>query len=306
MSARSVVGNVLGNGLSDGFRYPNASVGLWAGEETNPSRVPSNLQNPFPKGGAMDFFDGESRNFNTGVATSNFSSINHSFVHSFTSRFPKETIRPEMLVFVERSSKSPLLHFPNCTSEVASVHELNRYLVTAEGRAIYGRDRSCEKLIKDFGFMGSYNLNIPDYVVDSFNGGAVTARRARIADVTRAQMDKGATCADPSLAVVHLMAIHRTLKDQTGLVSHAPVTAKIDHMCFNRDLLHRKCPWKSQNTIMVTGHCIYTPHRQTAHRLHGCTTTINAAATPSELGSSCNTVASQEQTKSPPTKHVWP
>jgi len=69
-----------------------------------------------------------------------------------------ETTRKEMLIFVERARTSPLLNL-QVDHEMASLHEMNRYLLTPEGRQKYGGLKSCEKLLNDFGF-GGKNLKL--------------------------------------------------------------------------------------------------------------------------------------------------
>jgi hypothetical protein len=194
--------------------YPNGwgfSFGPGGAEGNTPS--PHGMSNPFGMA-PMEHFDASTRNFNTGVTTSNWSSINANFVQAFSSRFPKDSVTSEMLVFVERGRLSPQLRLP-IDHEIASIHELNRYLISPEGRNKYGKHASCEKLMDDFAFAGVYNAAIPGHVkdTDDWDAAIVVGRRARCAAITRAHSAKAEALTDRLMNTVHLLVVRRKLVD---------------------------------------------------------------------------------------------
>jgi hypothetical protein len=188
------------------------------GTETHDTTLPSVMGNQFNIGG-MAQWDAGTRNFNTGINTSNFSSINANFVHYFTNRFPAETCMQQCLCFIERSRKTPLLNLI-ADHEIASVHALNAYLISPAGRAMYN-DKDATRLMADFGFAGSFNQNVPEYArgQQTYDSAIVIGRRARCHSVTRAYSDRRNPylLSDKVLSTVWLLAVRRKYIDEVEL-----------------------------------------------------------------------------------------
>lgn len=184
------------------------------GDGSAPVDLGSQLQN-VSSAARMQLTDGGSRNFNTGVSTSNFSSINANFVQTFSQRFTKDDTQPEMLVFIERSVVSARLGL-KCMYEMPSIHALNMYLISPEGRILYGNRKTCEKLMDDFAFAGSMNTTVPSYVSNErdFDSGVVMGRRARCCAVTRAYSERCAATTDRLLDNVYLLVVRRKILDK--------------------------------------------------------------------------------------------
>lgn len=184
----------------------------------------SSIPNPFSAAGNMQFDDAFTRNFNTGVNASNFNSINHSFLLNFTKRFGREQIHRQMLCFIERASRTPILKL-HASTEVASIHELNAWLISEEGRKIYGVESSSEKLMNDFAFAGSFNAEVAAWVNASTTDSTfVVARRARCQAITRAfhRPDADKTV-DHSLYSIYLLAIRRKMEqDENNIKTSYP------------------------------------------------------------------------------------
>jgi hypothetical protein len=189
------------------------------GVETHDTSLPSIMGNQFNIG-SMGQWDAGTRNFNTGINTSNFSSINANFVHYFTNRFPAETCMQQCLCFIERSRKTPLLNLI-ADHEIASVHALNAYLFSPAGRAMYGNDTDSSKLMNDFGFAGSFNQNVPEYArgQQTYDSAIVVGRRARCHSVTRAFSDRNNPylLSDKILSTVWLLAVRRKYIDEVEM-----------------------------------------------------------------------------------------
>lgn len=204
VSINSVIGHP-----NDNYNY-NISVN---GESQANFELPSNFSSPLGFG-STEQYNALSRNFGTGATISNFTSVQGAFVQCLTNRFSADTCKKEMLVFLERSRTSPLMHL-QLDHEIASLNELNRYLVSSEGRMRYGMNPSCQKLFEDFGFAGSFNAAIPDHVVSSrrqqHDSAIVIGRRARITAVTRGFVTKGEPITDRLMNTVHLLGIRRRL-----------------------------------------------------------------------------------------------
>jgi hypothetical protein len=202
------------------------------------------ISNPFATTG-MVVEDQHNRSFGTGVSVSNFTSVHHSFVLNWSKRFPMETIHRQMLAFVCRAVKSPILKL-HTNFEVASLHALNEFLYSEAGRAIYGVEETSEKLMKDFGFAGAFLNEIPGWAGQGEASGKggwdcnfVVGRRARCQAITRAHMKKGDNYHDRSLHSVYLLAIRRKQLD-------AAKDAKPYYWAFNLHVSDNDCepsPW---------------------------------------------------------------
>lgn len=222
------------NSLLSGEGHPNdvipsqLSMNFYPGEQHDTVIGP---QGDFIGFGDVAQFDAKSRHFGTGTAASNFTSVNSAFVHHLSHRFPACTVNKEMLVFLERARTSPMLHL-QIDHEIASVHEMNRYLLTPEGRNRYGNYSSCEQLIADFGFAGSFNAMIPGYMANGgrsqLDSAIVVGRRARCAAITRGCVTPGDSVCDRIMSTVYLLCTRRRMgsndvlrtRDITGASPH--------------------------------------------------------------------------------------
>jgi hypothetical protein len=154
----------------------------------------------------------ESRNFGIGVSTSNLAQINTSLVMRSTARFPAHHTQREMLCFVENKQNGPLTNL-KLDHEMPSVSALNAYLLSEEGRKIFGTERSCKKLLQHFAPLGSFNSVVPEYKQNTGHSevSVITGRRARCTAITRAWRSRRAHQHDRPLDVVWYVIIRRKL-----------------------------------------------------------------------------------------------
>lgn len=201
---------VIGN---ENVQLPSQfSLGFQGGGPERHDTSITPMSNPLGVGG-MAQFDSGGRTFGSGVNISNLTSVHGSFVQHLSNRFGAESCRKEMLVFIERTRTTPLLRL-QVDHEIASLNELNRYLVSAEGRAKYGRDTSAERLVADFGFAGVYGVSIAEHAASTrsqIEAMVVIGRRARMTAVTRAFKKKADAVTDRLMDTVHLLWIRRKL-----------------------------------------------------------------------------------------------
>lgn len=181
------------------------SIGGWGNESHGLKYDPfSRFSNPL--GQKQTGLYDPNTNFNTGVTTSNNNYIVLHWYQKFTLRFPKESIHIGMPFFLVRDTADISYGF-RTQYEFASIYELNRWLAGPEGRQRYGRDKTCQRLLDDFGFCGSYNTEIAGNVDGSYVASAVTGRNARMDDFTRMYHREGDQLGSHILESVYLLCI---------------------------------------------------------------------------------------------------
>jgi hypothetical protein len=206
---------------------PQVSINAGAGPGYIPvSTSQFDFSNPIPNSGGVTTLHDQFRNAGTGVGINNFNPINTTLIANDSDTFPFRNSHRQDLTFIERFKHGVFTDL-KYNYEVASISELNRYLVSPDGRQRYGVYSTCKALQDDFAFNGVQLTEFPVWHEKENEATFTNARRARMNAITRSYQPKNARLADHHMQRQWIVFVRRrlTLADITPLVSRSEAQA---------------------------------------------------------------------------------